>query len=73
MVAVQCSVSSEQENVDECWDTMVNTRMFAVLFGDMGNDKMQNYSVLADCMNAALSNEGVVPKRLFLEAVAVRG
>lgn len=55
---------------------MVNTRMFAVLLGDMGNDKegrMQNYSVLVDCMNAALSDEGVVPKRLFLEAVAVRG
>lgn len=45
-----------------------------VLFDDMGNDKegwMKDYCVPVDCMNVALSNRGVVLKRLFLESAVV--
>ena len=50
------------------------TRAIVVLFDGMKNDKegwMKDSSVLVDCMNVALSNGSIVPKRWFLEAVVV--
>ena len=64
----------------ECWQMLgydgksFQTTRVIVLFGDMGNGKegwMKDCCVPVDCMNVALSNGGVVPKRLFLESAVV--
>ena len=52
------------------------THKFLFLFGDMGNDKegwVKDCSILVDCMNLnfALSNGGILPRKLFLKALVV--
>ncbi|KAF8538994.1 hypothetical protein BDD12DRAFT_839949, partial [Trichophaea hybrida] len=45
-----------------------------VLFDTMDEDQerwMKDYSVLVDCMFGALSNGGILPKRLILKDVVV--
>ena len=68
--AVFCFVTT-----GECWrmlrydgKSFQITRVFAVLFDDMGNYKegwIQDYSVRVGCMNVALSNGGVAPRGCF--------